>query len=169
MNLPYYIERLSLTPDIISALLQGVSTEQARWKPAPDRWSMLEVINHLDDEERDDFRMRLDILLHQPGQLPPPIDPPRWAVERKYNERDLRESQERFLGERQKSLEWLAALQDPQWEHTIQLPLGPLRAGDILASWTAHDLLHIRQLTKLQWEYLKRVSMPFQIEYAGPW
>ena len=92
MNLQFYIDRLSQSPAVISSLVQGVTPEQARWKPSPDRWSILEVINHLEDEERDDFRTRLDYLLHRPGQPLPPIDPPRWAVERKYNERDLAES-----------------------------------------------------------------------------
>jgi hypothetical protein len=169
MNLQYYIDRLSHSRHVIAALLQGVTPEQACWKPAADRWSILEVINHLDDEERDDFRLRLDILLHHPGQSPPPIDPPRWALERKYNERDLSESLGRFLEQRRKSLAWLATLREPNWESAIQLPHGPIRAGDILASWAAHDLLHVRQLTRLHWDYVNLVSVPFKTEYAGQW
>ena len=169
MNVQFLIDRLSQAPTIISALFAGVTTEQARWKPAPEKWSMLEVINHLDDEERDDFRQRLDLLLHKPGQPPPPIDPPRWALERKYNERDLGDSLERFLRERQKSLAWLISLREPNWESTHQFPHGPVQAGDLLASWAAHDLLHIRQLTRLHWEYLNSVSAPFKTEYAGQW
>src|SRR5436190_19605119 len=107
LNLPFYIERLSQTAGVIAGLTKGVSSEQARWKPAADRWSIVEVVNHLCDEERDDFRARVDGILHRPGQPLPPIDPPRWAVERKYNERDLAESLSRFQAERQKSLEWL--------------------------------------------------------------
>ncbi len=169
MQLTDYVDRLYRTPGVISSLLGGVTTEQARWKPAPEKWSILEVINHLDDEDRDDFRLRLDILLHHPGQSPPPIDPPRWAVERKYNERELGESLQRFLGERQKSLDWLGTLQDPAWENMHQFPHGPIQAGDILASWAAHDLLHIRQLTRLHWEYLNLNAAPYQTRYAGSW
>ena len=169
MNVSAFIDRLSHSSMVISSLIEGVNTEQARWKPSPDRWSILEVINHLSDEERDDFRARLDYLLHRPGQPLPPIDPPRWAIERKYNERDLDESLERFLGERRSSLQWLENLRDPNWEQTHQLPHGPIRAGDILASWAAHDLLHIRQLTKLHYEYLNGESDPFQTQYAGNW
>lgn len=169
MNFQFYIDRLSQSAAVISSLVQGVNPDQARWKPAADRWSILEVMNHLDDEERDDFRMRLDFLLHKPGQSPPPINPPRWAVERAYNERDLQQSLERFLKERQASLQWLRMLRDPNLEQTHQLPHGPIRAGDILASWAAHDLLHVRQLTKLHYEYLNRESAPYQTEYAGTW
>lgn len=169
MNLQFYIDHLSHTQAVISSLVEGVLPEQARWKPAADRWSIVEVVNHLADEEQEDFRARLDKILHHPGQPFAPIDPPRWAVERKYNERDLIESLGRFLEERRKSLQWLRGLQAPNWEQSYQLPHGTIRAGDILASWAAHDLLHVRQLAKLHWEYLNRESSPFKTEYAGPW
>ena len=61
----------------VGALVQGVSDQQARWKPDPDSWSILEVLNHLLDEEREDFRVRLDYTLHRPGEPWPPIDPGR--------------------------------------------------------------------------------------------
>lgn len=169
LNLPFYIDRLAHTAEVIAGLTKGVSPEQARWKPAADRWSIVEVVNHLDDEERDDFRARVDGILHRPGQPLPPIDPPRWAVERKYNERDLAESLGRFQAERKKSLQWLANLQNPNWENQYVLPHGVIRAGDILAAWAGHDLLHVRQLTRLHWDFLNRESAPFLTEYAGSW
>jgi hypothetical protein len=169
LKLPSYIQRLADTAEVIAGLTKGVSAEQACWKPAADRWSIVEVVNHLCDEERDDFRARLDGVLHRPGQPLAPIDPPRWAVERKYNERDLAESLGRFLAERQESLQWLRALQNPNWENQHELPHGMIRAGDILAAWAGHDLLHIRQLARLHWEYLNRESAPFRTEYAGSW
>ena len=45
---------------MIQAVLAGVDAEQARWKPDADSWSILEVVCHLVDEEREDFRTRLD-------------------------------------------------------------------------------------------------------------
>ena len=51
----------------------GVS--QAMWKPAEDEWSILEVVNHLAEEETDDFRVRLGQLLEDPRKAWPPIDP----------------------------------------------------------------------------------------------
>ena len=169
MKLEFYVNRLTHQPAVISSLVERVGAEQARWKPAADRWSMLEVVNHLYDEEREDFRPRLDSVLHRPGEPLPPIDPPRWAIERRYNERELRESLARFLEERQKSLAWLGTLRQPNWENVHQLPHGPIKAGDILASWAAHDLLHVRQLAKLHWEYVNQQSAPYETRYAGSW
>ena len=39
-----------------------------------------------------------------------------------------------------------------------------LKNGDFLASWLAHDLLHIRQITRLHYQYLQK---DFKIDYAG--
>jgi hypothetical protein len=169
MNFDYCFVRLTDNARVIESLARHVSAEQARWKPAPDRWSILEVVNHLYDEERDDFRVRLDGILHRPEQPFSPLDPPRWAGERRYNERDLAESVERFLAERRQSLAWLRELQAPNWENAHAHPSGPIRAGDMLSSWVAHDLLHVRQLAKLHWLYLNAVVSPHKTAYAGEW
>jgi DinB superfamily len=169
MNLSYYIERLSGNASVFEGLVRGVEEEQARWKPSADKWSILEVVNHLYDEERDDFRSRLDSVLHDPKKTWPPIDPPGWAVERKYNERELNESLERFLGERRRSVEWLKELKEPRLENSYEHPQRFISAGDLLASWVAHDFLHVRQLARLHWEYLNFISQPFDTKYAGKW
>ena len=83
MNREYFTTRLSKNTEPIQSLLQGVAEEQTRWKPTSEEWSILEVINHLYDEEREDFRTRLDLLLHHPGQPWPEIDPEGWVVERR--------------------------------------------------------------------------------------
>ncbi len=169
MNLNYCIERLSVTINVIDGLAHKVSAEQARWKPQPEKWSILEVINHLYDEERDDFRARLDSLLHKPDERWTPIDPPKWAVDREYNQRELGQSLENFLQERRISIEWLSSLKSPQFGNRFVHPKGVISAGDLLVSWVAHDLLHIKQLTRLHWEYLNSEVAPYQTRYAGKW
>ena len=69
---------LSASGAAIRELAKALSPEQARWRPAPGQWSVLEVLNHLCDEEREDFRQRLDLLLHHPGEPWPPVDPETW-------------------------------------------------------------------------------------------
>ena len=44
-----------------------------------------------------------------------------------------------------------------------------MTAGIIAASWVAHDLLHIRQLTKLHYDWVTKEAAPDAIEYAGRW
>jgi len=153
----------------ISALVRGVSDQQARWKPDPDSWSMLEVINHLLDEERSDFRVRLDYTLHRPGEPWPPIDPGGWVTERSYNQQDPELSLARFLAEREASVTWLRGLSAPDWDTAYEAPWGPIKAGDLLASWVAHDLLHMRQLVELHRAYTMAQLAPYKPDYAGDW
>lgn len=169
MKLEIALTRLSSSAETIASLARTVSDVQVRWKPAPEEWSILEVICHLYDEEREDFRTRVDFTLHKPDADWPPINPVGWVTERGYNQRDPAASLEAFLSERRKSLEWLRSLQNPNWEATHTNPRGSMRAGDVLAAWVAHDHLHIRQLNQLHWQYLSQDVAPVSLEYAGGW
>lgn len=169
MNLDYFVNRLAKNRGVFESLVRGLSQEQARWRPAPDKWSILEVVSHLYDEEREDFRQRIELVLADPTQSWPPIDPRGWVTSRKYIERELDSSLKNFLAERERSLAWLATLSGPTWGNQNEGPNGILRAGDLLASWLAHDFLHIRQLTRLHWQYVGAIADPYQTAYAGPW
>ena len=169
MEIDHFITQMADDAQRIRVLVEGISDEQARWRPDPDSWSILEVVNHLLDEEREDFRVLLDLALHRPDEERPRIDPGGWVTERGYNERDLGESLQGFLAARKESLAWLRGLSSPDWEAVCQAPWGPIRAGDVFAAWVAHDLLHIRQLVELHWAYTTRQLQPYKVEYAGEW
>jgi hypothetical protein len=153
----------------VQALVRDVSDEQARWRPGPEDWSILEVINHLYDEELEDFRAHLDLILHHPGERWPSIDPQGWVVERRYSERDPARSLQEFLRVREQSLTWLKGLSEPNWRAVYTAPFGEITAGDMLASWVAHDLLHLRQLVELHWAYTTQQAQPYRVRYAGVW
>jgi len=169
MELSRSIELLRVHADAIRALVTGTSSEQARWKPDAESWSILEVVNHLCDEEREDFRLRLDLCLNHPGEAWPPIDPRGWVLRREYNKRGLEQSLQDFLAERQKSLEWLGTLGEPDWTAVRSAPFGEIRTGDMLAAWVGHDLLHLRQLVELHRAHTLREVSPFDVSYAGEW
>ncbi|HSR31429.1 MAG TPA: DinB family protein [Anaerolineae bacterium] len=169
MNIDHLTSQMAKDAVGIRALVQGISEHQARWRPAPDSWSILEVVNHLLDEEREDFRVRLEVTLQRPGEPWPPIDPQGWVAQRKYNEQDLEPSLTEFLSEREASLGWLRGLSVPNWQATYESPFGPISAGDLFASWVAHDLLHMRQLVELHWAYTTSALEPYSVDYAGAW
>lgn len=169
MQLDQIVTRLRQQAQVIRSLVEGVGDEQARWKPTPDAWSILEVVNHLYDEEREDFRARVDHILQRAEQAAPPIDPQGWVTQRQYNQRDLAESLDNFLVERQQSLAWLMTLSSADWGRAYQAPWGALHAGDVLAAWAAHDLLHMRQLVELHYQYGAQNVLPFSVGYAGDW
>ena len=170
MDVAWVINRLESNAPVFRCLLLSVTSAQAAWKPSVEKWSLLEVINHLADEETEDFAARLSLILGDPDQEWPPIDPERAAVDRKYNARDLAESLKRFTREREKSVNWLRGLHQPDWDVAhIQPGGGSLRAGDLLCSWLAHDLIHIRQINRLHYEYLSQIDGEFSTAYAGNW
>ena len=169
MNLDFFTNQMTLHAGSIHSLTLGISDEQARWKPDPEMWSILEVINHLYDEEREDFRVRVDYILHHPAAPWPPINPKSWVTERAYNQRDLFQSVEDFLVERRKSVAWLKELETPDWDTSETMAFGKFSAGDIFAAWVAHDLLHLRQLVELHWAYTLHRAGHYQVNYAGEW
>jgi len=155
--------------EIIRALVMGVTQAEAQVKPTPESWSLLEVVCHLGDEERDDFRLRVDLTLNRPGEEWPPIHPGAWVTERKYNERDLEQSLNDFLAERRKSLVFLKGLEGANWNASHVSPYGERKAGDLLCSWVAHDNLHMRQLVELRRVRVQKITGPYDILYAGEW
>jgi hypothetical protein len=169
MDVTFLTRQLTDNAIRIEALVGGVSPEEGRWKPDLDTWSILEVINHLHDEEREDFRPSLDIILNRPEEPWPGIDPEGWVTERKYHQRDLEDSLRHFLTEREASLEWLRTLDDPDWDAPYQAHFGSIRAGDVFAAWVTHDHLHMRQLIELHRALTAREAEPYQLEYAGTW
>jgi hypothetical protein len=154
---------------IIRSLAEGITQEEARFKPDPDTWSVLEVICHLHDEEIEDFRGHLDHILHHPADPWAGIDPQGWVKSRQYNERSLAGSLDAFLKERQKSLAWLDGLTSGNWDASITNEFGTLSAGEMLVSWAAHDSLHIRQLNELRYARIVRLARPYEVGYAGKW
>jgi hypothetical protein len=169
MDVDRLTQQLADNADRIRVLAQDVSPDQARWRPNAASWSILDVVCHLHDEEREDFRMRLDIILHGPDQPWPRIDPRGWVLERQYDRQELVQSLAGFLRERRASLTWLRDLSAPDWEQAYQAPFGTIRAGDMFAAWIAHDLLHLRQLVELHFAYTVQQVQPYETRYAGDW
>lgn len=170
MNAEALIGQLAVNASAFQALLESVQPEDVSWKSAPDKWSLIEVAAHLLDEEREDFRTRLDMVLHRPEAEWPPIDPAGWVTQRDYAARNLQETLHQLLEERARSVVWLRALRSPNWENTHAHPVfGSTRAGDILGAWVAHDFLHLRQIAGIQWLRVRELARPFIIDYAGEW
>jgi DinB family protein len=169
MRLDVVRRELAQGAETITSLVAGVSAEEARVRPAPEAWSLLEVVCHLHDEEREDFRPRLDLVLHRPEETWARIDPAAWVTERQYNTRDLAPTLQAFLAERERSLAWLGSLSAPDWSREYRASFGRITAGDLLASWAAHDLLHTRQLLELRRARLLAHTAPHRTQYAGDW
>lgn len=170
MNLEMLLHRLERAPGAVRAIASVVSEADARWRPPSGNWSILEVVCHLADEEVEDFRPRLEATLRDPSAPWPPLDLDEVSGKRGYLSRSLGGELERFAAEREKSVRWLGSLREAAWENTYQHPKGwKIRAGDLLASWSAHDALHLRQMSKRIHEMAERDAAGFSSAYAGEW
>lgn len=161
------INELRADLDVFSQVLSNKSEEKYLWKPEPDKWCLLEIVCHLYDEEKEDFRTRVKYTLETPEKPLPMFDPSIWAIERKYKNQNYHDMVQKFLQERASSIDWLLSLQNAPWKNAYNHPkLGPLSSEHFLANWLAHDYLHIRQIYKLQFQYLEFLS-GMDLSYAG--
>ncbi len=62
------IRQLTVNSEAMRTLVHAISDEQAQWKPNPETWSIKEVIEHIYNEERIDFRKHLKEMLNDPPQ-----------------------------------------------------------------------------------------------------
>jgi len=162
------IQQLQANRAVFKSLLSDKEA-MTKWKPTPETWSLLEIVCHLYDEEREDFRTRVFNTLLTPEIQPPSIDPPGWVTQRKYAQQDYYETLFGFLDERNKSIKKLKALKNPKWKNIYVHPFaGELTAYQLLANWLAHDYHHIRQINRRLYEYL-RESSKVGLGYAGDW
>ena len=165
----YILNGLSANAILFSETFTHVRPEFIRWKPAPDKWCLLEILCHLRDEEREDFRARFKHILEKPEQQFVSIDPQAWVSERAYLDTDYETALTEFLEERTRSIEYLALLKEPLLHNIHMHPrAGAISAKMILANWVAHDLLHMRQITKLKYDLLTACSAE-DLGYAGTW
>ena len=169
MEFKILYQELVNSTEMIRALIQDIDQKQALIKPDAKSWSMLEVMCHLYDEEREDFREHLDFILHRQHEEWKLINPLGWVKERKYNQQKFNTMKAKFFRERKKSLAWLKSLEDANWKIKYTTPWRTMTAGDVFASWAAHDNLHIRQLTELRRARIERLAKPSHIQYAGDW
>jgi hypothetical protein len=162
------LEHLAATPDILRALLTGVSPEQAYWKPRPDRYSIAELLEHLSHVEAHCFRARFDVLLAADDPQVEPYDQNAFYAQGAYSDRDAEESMAHWEEQREDNIEFLQSL-DPKvlsrtGRHAV---LGPFTLGNLLNEWPLHDLGHVRQMAELVRAQLYFPEIgPFQVEYA---
>ena len=90
---------------------------------------------------------------------------------REYNEADPREALDQFERERERSITWLRSmLPTADWNLAHTHPkFGPMTAGLLLASWAAHDQLHLRQMARRCFDLVQRDAGDYSTIYAGEW
>jgi hypothetical protein len=136
-------------PAKLAKLLKGIRSATARKRPAPDKWSISEIVAHISDTELvSGFRIRA--ILGQPGTPIIGFDQDAWVTALHYDKRDLKKSYEQYRALRQANLALLKSLTPEQWKHEgMHSERGPESVETILRMMAGHDLNHFGQIERI--------------------
>jgi hypothetical protein len=142
------IEMLAATPVIVRGLMADLSGEDARWKPAPDRFSVAEVLAHLSHSEGHCYRLRLDRFM---AEERPRLEPDEASFHFDlYRNADPEDAFDRFQDQRIDNVGLLRTLPDEAGRRVaLHETAGVITLANMLHEWAMHDLGHVRQVAEL--------------------
>jgi hypothetical protein len=154
---------LERTPRVLRTLLEGLPAEWTESNEGGDTWSPYVVVGHLIHGERTDWMARASIVLAQgENRRFEPYD--RLAQFEESKGKSLAMLLDEFEGLRAKNIATLRgwSLTDEQLELIGEHPaFGAVTLRQLLATWVAHDLGHLTQVTRVMAKQLR--------EEVGPW
>jgi hypothetical protein len=162
-DLAHTVSLLSRTPAVLDALLRDLPEPWTFRNEGENTWSAFDVVGHLIHGERTDWMPRARTVL-QLGEAQ--------TFESFDREGHVRESQGRSLGQlldefarlRSENLSELRALnlRPADLERRGRHPaLGVVTLSELLATWAAHDLTHLHQISRIMAHQYR--------EAVGPW
>ena len=142
------LDLLKTTPDLIRGLLSEVTEDDVRWKPAPGRFSMGEVLAHLCHSEGHCYRARLDRFLNEDMPEFEPDDA-QFHLDL-YAAADPEDSFDHFEEQRETNIEFMRELPEEDGDRrALHKEAGEITLSNMLHEWALHDLGHIRQIAEL--------------------
>ena len=136
-------------PAKLAKLLKGVSPAKARKRPAPEKWSIAEIVAHIADTELvGGYRIRA--ILGQPGTPVIAYDQDAWVTALHYDKRDLQKSFEQYRALREANLALLKSLAPEQWKHHgMHSERGEESVETIVRMFAGHDINHLGQIERI--------------------
>jgi hypothetical protein len=154
---------LTRTPVVLDLLLRGLSEDWTNATEGPATWSPFTVLGHLIHAEKADWIPRIQIILeHGTARAFDPFD--REAQFRDSQGKSLDNLLDEFTAARKDSLAQLRALNLNEEQFAMQGThpvLGPVTIHNLLATWTAHDLAHLLQISRVMAKRYKTDVGPF--------
>ena len=142
------LDLLEATPDILRGLMCELEDGDAIWKPAPDRFSIAEVLAHLSHSEGHCYRMRVDRFLEEDCPEFEPDDAQMWLD--RYRDADPEDAFDHFEDQRETNVEFLRDLPVEAGDRkALHREAGEITLAQMLHEWALHDLGHIRQIAEL--------------------
>jgi len=162
-NLQHTISLLTRTPAVLNALLRNLPETWTLRNEGENTWSAYDIVGHLIHGERTDWMPRVKRVLHS-GEARAFDSFDRLAQLRESQDKSLEQLLDEFARLRSENLAELRALnlRPEDLQRRGQHPaLGVVTLSQLLATWAAHDLTHLHQIS--------RVMAHQHREAVGPW
>jgi len=163
-NLQDTIALLAHTPAALDGLLRDLPPAWTERNEGENTMTVVGVVGHLIHADLTNWLPRARTLLeHGEKQVFPAFD--RMGHERAIQGKTLPELLDEFTRVRQKNLAQLRAMKlSPQdLERRGRHPsFGPVTLSQLLATWAAHDLTHLHQITRVMVHQYRETVGPFR-------
>lgn len=162
-NLQDTIALLERTPAVLDSFLRDLPEAWTLRNEGEATWSPFDVIGHLIHGERTDWMPRVRMILQfGDSQAFEPFD--RWGQVRESQDKSLGQLLDEFARLRSENLTALRALSLRPEDLLLRgrhPALGSVTLSQLLATWAAHDLTHLHQISR---------TMAYQYrQTVGPW
>ena len=153
------------TPARLKAALKGVPKKLLLWTPGPGKWSILEIVAHMRDMERDAYLARYRRILAEENPTLPDIDGDICAIRDDYRSQRLPDLLRDWLKLRKECLKLLKSVRGPRWERMGTHETAGLLTMDALLRRHAigNDEAHLAQIEGIK----KRAAAVESLE-SGP-
>jgi hypothetical protein len=163
----YSLERsyeiLERTPAVLQSLLAGLSDDWIMPNEGPETFSPYDVVGHLIHGEKTDWVPRAKMILEF-GNTKTFERYDRFAQYEESKGKSLQQLLEEFEVIRRENMNWIKSLnltEDDLGRRGMHPVLGEVTLRNLLATWVAHDLTHLAQVTRVMAKQYK--------EEMGPW
>jgi hypothetical protein len=140
------MEVLAATPRRIARLIKGISKKKLSQRPAPDTWSVTEILAHLADSEMV-YGFRIRIILEASSPSIQGINQDAWAKFSDYTTHDPLLSLEALRVTRERLVRLLKTLPQESWDlYGMHSERGRETVGRVVEMLAGHDINHTMQI-----------------------
>ncbi|MCP4138959.1 MAG: HAD hydrolase-like protein [Chloroflexi bacterium] len=136
-------------PAALKGMLAGIPSGAWTEFSDPDEWTLVEILSHLRDVEREVNLPRFQTFLNEENPFITANDPDRWVSERVYAKNDGEAVLQEYVDARLETLEALKKLSAEDWQRAGRHAIfGPITLQEQLGFMVEHDRVHLRQIYK---------------------
>ena len=135
--------------NILIEALKEFPKEMWQWKPAPEKWSIHEIIIHIADSEGNSF-VRCRRFIAEPGSGVYGYDQDVWAKKSNYHTQSTDDALELFKWLRKMSYDLIKTMKDETWtsSYVQHSEVGKMTFEEWLKIYEEHIPVHIAQMKR---------------------